>query len=129
MNAPGLSAYTQTNIESIVHEATPYKLIEMLFKGAKDALAQAMGAIEREDFEAKSKKISKATEIILNLQTYLDQEKGGEIAENLNELYTYMAKVLIDANRTNDLEKLREILGLLDTVANGWASMSEEFKQ
>jgi flagellar protein FliS len=129
MNAPGLSAYTQTNIESIVHEATPHKLIEMLFKGAKDALAQAMGAIERKDFEGKSKKISKATEIILNLQTYLDQEKGGEIAENLNELYTYMAKVLIDANRTNDLEKLREVSGLLETVADGWASMAEEFKQ
>ena len=129
MNSPSLSAYTQINIESIVHEATPHKLIEMLFKGAKDALAQAMGAIEQKDFEAKGKKISKATEIILNLQTYLDKEKGGEIAENLNELYTYMAKVLIDANRTNDLEKLREVSVLLDTVSEGWTSMPEEFKQ
>jgi flagellar protein FliS len=129
MNAPGLSAYTQTNIESIVHEATPHKLIEMLFKGAKDALSQAVGAIERKDFEAKSKKISKAAEIILNLQTYLDKEKGGEVSDNLNELYTYMATVLIDANRTNDIEKLREVSALLDTVAGGWASMPEEFKQ
>ena len=129
MNAPGLSAYTQTNIESIVHEATPHKLIEMLFKGAKDALSQAVGAIERKDFEAKSKKISKAAEIILNLRTYLDKEKGGEVANNLNELYTYMAKVLIDANRTNDTEKLREVSALLDTVADGWTSMPEEFKQ
>ena len=129
MNAPGLSAYKQTNIESIVHEATPHKLIEMLFKGAKDALFQAVGAIERKDFEAKSKKISKAAEIILNLRTYLDKEKGGEIADNLNELYTYMATVLIDANRTNDIEKLREISALLDTVADGWTSMPEEFKQ
>jgi flagellin-specific chaperone FliS len=40
-----------------------------------------------------------------------------------------MAKVLIDANRTNDLEKLREVSGLLETVADGWASMAEEFKQ
>lgn len=129
MNAPGLSAYKQTNIESIVHEATPHKLIEMLFKGAKDALSQAVGAIERKDFEAKSKKISKAAEIILNLRTYLDKEKGGEIADNLNELYTYMATVLIDANRTNDAEKLREVSALLDTVADGWTSMPEEFKQ
>ena len=129
MNAPGLSAYTQTNIESIVHEATPHKLIEMLFKGAKDALSQAVGAIERKDFEAKSKKISKATEIILNLRTYLDKEKGGEVADNLNELYTYMATVLIDANRTNDTEKLREVSALLDTVADGWVSMPEEVKQ
>ena len=129
MNAPGLSAYTQTNIESIVHEATPHKLIEMLLKGAKDALSQAVGAIERKDFEAKSKKISKATEIILNLRTYLDKEKGGEVADNLNELYTYMATVLIDANRTNDTEKLREVSALLDTVADGWVSMPEEVKQ
>ena len=129
MNTPGLSAYTQTNIESIVHEATPHKLIEMLFKGAKDALSQAVGAIERKDFEAKSKKISKAAEIILNLRTYLDKEKGGEVADNLNELYTYMAKVLIDANRTNDTEKLREVSALLDTVVDGWTSMPEEVKQ
>ena len=129
MNATGLSAYTQTNIESIVHEATPHKLISMLLKGATDALAQAIGAIERKDFEGKSKKISKATEIILNLQTYLDSEKGGEVADNLNELYTYMVKALIDANRTNDLEKLREVSGLLDTVAEGWTSVPGDFKQ
>ena len=129
MNAPGLSAYTQTNIESIVHEATPHKLIEMLFKGAKDALAQAVGAIERQDFEAKSKKISKAAEIILNLQTYLDKEKGGEVADNLNELYTYMAATLIDANRLNDASKVREVAGLLETVSDGWRSMSDEYKK
>ena len=128
MNAPGLSAYTQTNIESIVHEATPHKLIEMLFKGAKDALAQAVGAIERGDFEAKSMKISKAAEIILNLRTYLDKEKGGELADNLNELYTYMATSLIDANRLNDTEKLREIASLLDTIADGWSSIPDEYK-
>jgi flagellar protein FliS len=129
MNAPGLSAYTQTNIESIVHEATPHKLIDMLFKGAKDALAQAIGAIERNDFEAKSKKISKAAEIILNLQTYLDKDKGGEVANNLNELYTYMATSLIDANRLNDTEKLREIASLIDTVSDGWSSLPDEYKQ
>jgi flagellar protein FliS len=129
MNAPGLSAYTQTNIESIVHEATPHKLIDMLFKGAKDVLAQAIGAIERNDFEAKSKKISKAAEIILNLQTYLDKDKGGEVADNLNELYTYMATSLIDANRLNDTEKLREIASLIDTVSDGWSSLPDEYKQ
>ena len=129
MNAPGLSAYTQTNIESIVHEATPHRLIEMLFKGAKDALAQAVGAIDRGDLEAKSMKISKAAEIILNLRTYLDKEKGGELADNLTELYTYMATSLLDANRLNDTEKLREIASLIDTVSDGWSSLPDEYKQ
>ena len=129
MNAPGLDAYKATNIDSIVFEATPHKLIDMLFKGAKDALVQAVGAIERKDFEAKSKKISKAIEIILNLQTYLDKEKGGDVADNLNELYTYMSTTLIDANRLNDTAKLQEVIGLLETVADGWSSMPDEYKQ
>lgn len=129
MNAPGLDAYKATNIDSIVFEATPHKLIDMLFKGAKDALVQAVGAIERKDFEAKGKKISKAIEIILNLQTYLDKEKGGEVADNLNELYTYMSTTLIDANRLNDTAKLQEVVGLLETVADGWSSMPDEYKQ
>ena len=110
-------------------EATPHKLIDMLFKGAKDALLQAVGAIERQDFDAKSKKISKAIEIILNLQTYLDKEKGGDVADNLNELYTYMSTTLIDANRLNDTAKLQEVVGLLETVADGWSSMPDEYKQ
>ena len=129
MNAPGLDAYKATNIDSIVFEATPHKLIDMLFKGAKDALVQAVGAIERKDFDAKSKKISKAIEIILNLQTYLDKDKGGNVADNLNELYTYMSTTLIDANRLNDTAKLQEVAGLLETVADGWSSMPDEYKQ
>jgi flagellar protein FliS len=129
VNAPGLDAYKATNIDSIVFEATPHKLIDMLFKGAKDALVQAVGAIERKDFDAKSKKISKAIEIILNLQTYLDKEKGGDVADNLNELYTYMSTTLIDANRLNDTAKLQEVVGLLETVADGWSSMPDEYKQ
>jgi len=129
VNAPGLDAYKATNIDSIVFEATPHKLIDMLFKGAKDALVQAVGAIERKDFDAKSKKISKAIEIILNLQTYLDKEKGGDVADNLNELYTYMSTALIDANRLNDTAKLQEVVGLLETVADGWSSMPDEYKQ
>ncbi len=129
MNAPGLDAYKATNIDSIVFEATPHKLIDMLFKGAKDALLQAVGAIERQDFDAKSKKISKAIEIILNLQTYLDKEKGGDVADNLNELYTYMSTTLIDANRLNDVAKVQEVVGLLETVADGWSSMPDEYKQ
>ena len=75
------------------------------------------------------KRSVKQPEIILNLQTYLDKEKGGEVADNLNELYTYMATTLIDANRLNDASKVREVAGLLETVSDGWRSMSDEYKK
>lgn len=129
MNAPGLAAYNATKIDAMVFEATPHKLIGMLFTGAKDALVQALGALERNDFEAKGKKLSKAVEILLHLQTILDKEKGGEVAENLNELYLYMVSTLIEASRHNDVSKVQEVVGLLDTISDGWQSMPTEFKQ
>ena len=129
MNAPGLAAYNATKIDAMVFEATPHKLVEMLFQGAKDALIQSLGAIDRCDFEAKGKKLSKAIEIILNLQTILDKEKGGEVADNLNDLYLYMAARLVDANRFNDTAKVQEVIELLNTVSDGWESIPNEFKQ
>jgi flagellar protein FliS len=129
MNAPGLAAYNATKIDAMVFEATPHKLIDMLFTGAKEALVQALGALDRNDIEAKGKKLSKAVEILLHLQTILDKENGGDVAENLNELYLYMVSTLIDANRRNDGSKVEEVIGLLDTISDGWQSMPNEYKQ
>ena len=129
MNAPGLAAYNATKIDAMVFEATPHKLIDMLFTGAKEALVQALGALDRDDIEAKGKKLSKAVEILLHLQTILDKENGGDVAENLNELYLYMVSTLIDANRRNDGSKVEEVIGLLDTISDGWQSMPNEYKQ
>ena len=129
MNAPGLAEYQATKIDPMVFEATPHKLIDMLFTGAKEALAQALGALDRNDMEAKGKKLSKAVEILLHLQTILDKENGGEIAENLNELYFYMVSTLIEANRHKDVAKVEEVIGLLDTISDGWQSRPNEFKQ
>lgn len=129
MNALGLAAYNATKIDSMVFEATPHKLIDMLFTGAKEALVQALGALDRNDIEAKGKKLSKAVEILLHLQTILDKENGGDVAENLNELYLYMVSTLIDANRRKDGSKIEEVIGLLDTISDGWQSMPNEYKQ
>ena len=52
-----------------------------------------------------------------------------EFMARYHELSSYVATVLIDANRTNDTEKLREVSALLDTVVDGWTSMPEEVKQ
>lgn len=129
MNALGLAAYNATKIDAMVFEATPHKLIDMLFTGAKEALVQALGALDRNDIEAKGKKLSKAVEILLHLQTILDKENGGDVAENLNELYLYMVSTLIDANRRKDGSKIEEVIGLLDTISDGWQSMPNEYKQ
>ncbi|MDI5818780.1 flagellar protein FliS, partial [Salmonella enterica subsp. enterica serovar Kentucky] len=41
------------------------------------------------------------------------QEKGGEIATNLSELYDYMIRRLLQANLRNDAQAIEEVEGLL----------------
>ena len=128
VNLSALRQYKNVDLKATVATASPHKLIQMLFEGALDALAQSKGAIERSDLELRTKQLNKASSIVLGLQDTLDTEKGGEIAENLNALYDYILRALMEANRNNDAEKVQEAMNLLVEVKIGWDQMPSEFK-
>jgi flagellar protein FliS len=64
--------------------------------------------------------IGKAISIIDNLRVSLDQEKGGQISENLASLYEYMTRRLLEANATKDTSMLDEVAGLLKEIKVAW---------
>ena len=65
--------------------------------------------------------ISKAIGIIDNgLKAALDHEKGKGIAEDLDALYSYMSRKLLQANLRNDPELLTHIDELLHSLATAW---------
>ena len=128
VNLSALRQYKNVDLKATVATASPHKLIQMLFEGALDALAQSKGAIERSDLELRTKQLNKASSIVFCLKDSLDTEKGGEIAENLNALYDYILRALMEANRNNDAEKVQEAMNLLVEVKIGWDQMPSEFK-
>ena len=122
----GAQQYAKVNRNTAVEDANPHQLIQMLYQGILDSLQQSLGYIERRDFEAKGKCIGRAITIIGGLQGFLDHEKGGEIATNLDRLYDYMTIKLYEATRENSLEKVREVIGLVREVKAGWDGIAEE---
>ncbi|MGE3774228.1 MAG: flagellar export chaperone FliS [Gammaproteobacteria bacterium] len=46
--------------------------------------------------------------------------RGGEVAENLDGLYDYMLRRLVEANLANDLAMLDEVVKLLNEIRDGW---------
>ncbi|EAA6487313.1 flagellar export chaperone FliS [Salmonella enterica subsp. enterica serovar Typhimurium] len=123
--ASGIKAYAQVSVESAVMSASPHQLIEMLFDGANSALVRARLFLEQGDVVAKGEALSKAINIIDNgLKAGLDQEKGGEIATNLSELYDYMIRRLLQANLRNDAQAIEEVEGLLSNIAEAWKQIS-----
>lgn len=114
-------AYAKVGLESGALTADPHKLISMLFQGALLAIANAKNGMLRKDIPAKGAAISKAILIIgEGLQGSLDKNVGGELAQSLDALYSYMCARLVHANAHNDLAALDEISGLLNELKGAW---------
>lgn len=127
MNATtATKAYAAVEIESGVHAADPHKLIAMLYQGALLAIANARNAMLRKDTPAKGAAISKAILIIGDgLQASLDKNVGGELAQNLDALYSYMCNRLLAANASNDVAALDEVARLLGELKGAWDSIRQ----
>lgn len=123
-NNQALNAYAQVNIEAAVNTASPVQLIVLLYDGAINALASAKGFMGQSKFEEKGRLISKAIGIVEGLRTVLDQEKGGEIAKNLNDLYEYMKKQMLLGNLKNQTEPLDEVIKLLVDLRSAWLAIA-----
>jgi len=125
MNAmTAMRQYQSVNNQAQAIEADPHRLIQMLIEGGLTRLAQARGAMERNQTALKGELVGKAIAIIGGLRQALDVQKGGEIAENLDRLYEYMTTRLMEANLKNDPVILEEVSGLLREVKNGWDAIA-----
>ena len=125
MTQHAVNAYSQVGVESSVADASPHKLIVLLFEGAIKSVAKARLAMTRGEIAPKCEAISKAIAIIQEgLQLSLDVKAGGELAENLYGLYEYMIYRLTFANLNNQVEPLDEVGKLLVDLKNVWVAIA-----
>jgi len=99
-------------------------LIVMLYDGAIKALQRAIAAIGDGDIPLKGEQIGKATDIIIELNSVLDMDAGGEIAQDLRRLYEFMIAHLTEANFQNDQKMLGEVIALLDDLNQSWRAIA-----
>jgi len=107
-------------LETQVLSADPIGLVELLYAGAVDSLLQARIFLQEGRIPERSVTISKAMQIIAELQGSLDMEQGGEISQGLVRLYAYMQEKLAEANAHQARGPLEEVLNLLLILQEGW---------
>ena len=129
MHQSGAQQYKQVNVTSEALDADPHRLIQLLMEAALTRMAQAKGAMERNDMEAKASLLGRVTDILQTLQLNLDHNSGGEVAKNLEKLYDYMLRRLMEATSQNNLAMVDEVMALLLTVKSGWDSIRTEYLQ
>jgi flagellar protein FliS len=123
MSKRGASAYGEVKLQGDVVESDRAGLIRMMFDALIDSLNLAQAHIERKEQQGKWDSISRASRIVLGLQSALDHEKGGELAANLDELYGYVSRRLIHANANNDVAIIAEVRGLMVEIRDAWAQI------
>ncbi len=123
----GANAYARVGVETGVMGASPHRLIVMLYQGARQAIAQARMHLQQGNIAARGEAIGKAIEIVgSGLQQSLNLEAGGEIAERLDGLYTYMTRRLLDANIKQSEAMLVEVDRLLAKLEEAWIGIAPE---
>lgn len=123
MSYAALAQYRNTSVYGTTQEASPHKLIEMLYAGVLDRMATAKGAISRGDAAAKARALSSALAIVEHLKMSLDLTAGGPIARNLDSLYEYMRTRLLHANLKGDVAAIDEIADLVRRLKAAWDAM------
>lgn len=121
-----VAAYAQVSVQCAVGSASPHRLVQMLMDGALARIAAARGCLERKQTAAKGQQISMAISIIGGLRASLDMHSGQEIAQNLNNLYSYMERRLLEANLNNDTSMLDEVAGLIKQIKEAWDTIGEQ---
>jgi flagellar secretion chaperone FliS len=123
----GTAQYRAVRSHGLVADATPARLVQIMFEHILSELAAAQGCVERiksnlplKDVIAKGKALGKAIRLINQLNATLDMERGQQIAQNLRALYVYMLDRLTLANVTNDARVISEVASLVQKLKTGW---------
>ncbi len=113
------NAYFQTRVST----TDQGQLLLMLYDGALKYLAQARDKILAKDYAAKGVLISKVIDIINELSSSLNLEKGGSLATNLNNLYVLCTARLLQANLKMNIESLDSVTQILSGLRSAYAQI------
>ena len=113
-------------LETAVLNASPTRLVSLLFTGARTAISKAKIHMEAGQIPERGKAISHATRIVdEGLRQSLNLSAGGEVAENLSKLYDYIIRCLYLANYRVDIEQLNIADRLLADLQDSWQQATE----
>jgi flagellar protein FliS len=122
MNKQFAAAYASMGYESRATERGG--VVSMLYEGLLERLQLTQTAMGQRDIANKVRHLNKALQILNEgLRTHLDLKSGGELAENLDQLYAYCGLRLLQANAQSDAAAIQEVSKLIQTVADAWKQM------
>jgi flagellar secretion chaperone FliS len=115
INTMGYEAYKKTQIQT----ADQGSLILICYDGAINFLKKAKKAQQDNDEQTRITSLNKAQGLLWELINGLNHD-AGEIAYNLEALYNYMIRRIVDADYHKNLDALDEVVTYLQELKESW---------
>ena len=115
--------------QASVLTASREQILLMLYEGAIKFTKLALKAMEEKKVAERGQNIIRAYDIIMELQATLDHKVGGELSQQLEQLYMFMLDQYTKANIKSDPEPLRANIKVLENLYEGWKQAIEKIKK
>jgi flagellar secretion chaperone FliS len=124
-----LAAYRSVSAHGAVADTHPHALVLTLFDAALERMNAARACIERGETRRMAGLLHAAVILVAELRGSLDLQKGGELAQNLSNLYEYISRRLMHANLNSDAAAVTEVMSLLAEIRGAWAAIGPQVRE
>ena len=118
------NAYKKASVNTLDQN----KLIIMLYDGAIKNASFAVEHMKSGQIESVHDCLIKTKNIVTELMATLNMDRGGDIAKNLQSLYSYMFSQLIEANMSKNSEPVIVVIDLLKELRAAWIQINTKNK-
>ncbi len=115
-----MNAYVNQYQNNQILNASPEQILILLYDGSIRFCRQAIHAMDEGQRTVQAEKISRAMAIVCEFANTLNHEVGGQIATDLDALYSFMTRELTRANLQNDRKALETVEDLLTGLRATW---------
>lgn len=112
--------------KAAVTTASPEQILLMLYEGAIKCCKMARKHFDEKNISGKCEQIGKAHDIVIELQASLNIKANPQVGEQLNALYDFCTKQLLQANLKNDMNALDNARKILETLYAGWVEAVDQ---
>jgi flagellar protein FliS len=124
-NKKMVQAYSNAELDSNLEAEDPHVLITVLLEELVKSMQIFASNLQSEnaDKRLRNKHMTRSLTIIYGLQSSLNFEKGGEIADNLFRLYEYAKQQVLNSAQTENTHALNTAIDSLREIATAWRTL------
>ena len=120
-----LNAYKNANRDAVVESEDPQALIMILLDELLRAMRSYANHVDKDQSTdgRKNNHFTRSLTMLYGLQSCLNFDEGGEVAENLFRLYEYARVQLLNTSQTGQTDGTQVAISAISEIREAWSIM------